>query len=229
MLALSGCYRQLGQPVDASRAVARAAVAALLDTPYTPLSRWAAVYAERAEVVALFGHTEWAMRELIRAEEAYEQVGWRLNVALTRNSRAAYLLDANRPAEALVLLDQVPQFLNASAWPLGYLETVAAYYCHAYSLQQNFVAAQAELDRWEQALSDFAIDDWPHLYAKLWQWRGAVAEGQQQYEPALNSYQKSLTLWQQVPVSESTQQIVRERMTIVQAHMAERPAADAAS
>ena len=94
---------------------------------------------------------------------------------------------------------------------------------------RTIVAAQAELDRWEQVLGDFAIHDWPHLYAKLRQWQGTLAEDQRQYDLALMHYQQSLALWQQVPASESTQQIVRERMAIVQAHMAEKPTADAAS
>ncbi len=107
------------------------------------------------------------------------------------------------------------------------MEAVALNCFYAYLLQRNYTAAQAELDRWEQTLNDFTSDTWPHLHAKLWQWRGALAEAQQQYDQALTCYQKSLTLWQQVSASESTQQIVRERMTIVQARVTETPPADA--
>ena len=210
--------------------MARATVAALWNMSYLSLQHAAGICAGRAEVLAAFGHFTWAMQEFARAEATYAQIGWNLNVAQVQISRATCLLDANQPvAEALTLLDQARQFFSDQNWPLEYVENVALGYCYAFLRQQNYLAAQAQLDRWEQVLGDFAIQDWPHLYAKLRQWQGMLAEDQRQYDLALMHYQQSLVLWQQVPASESTQQIVRERMAIVQAHMAEKPTADAAS
>ena len=229
LLAASRIQVRLEQLTAAEELVARANTWAALNRPHTPLNVWANVYEMQAELAHIAGDSQQALGYFARAEESYEAAGWKLSVARMQLEQAACLIQLHQPAKALQLLDQARAFFNVQTWPLIYLEGLLENYCFAFLQQSNYEAVQAELDRWEQLLGDFTTMDLTPNHAKLWQWRGALAERQRHYALALSQYQKSLTLWQQVPASASHQQLIQERMAAVQLRLSEEPHAEDAS
>ena len=74
---------------------------------------------------------------------------------------------------------------------------------------------QAELEQWAQLLSGFTEIDVTVQHAKLWQWRGRLAENRGQYAEAVSAYQQALEFWQPIAFSEIAQRHVKDQIEIV--------------